>query len=86
MSTVVINGKTFKPIDTSSSPKTIVLPSNPQNYHVIEFLDINGTFDTNALTIAGNGSTIMGLAEDMVVDTKNIGFELIYIDGDWRLK
>jgi len=72
--------------DTSAGVITITLPATPLENDVIGFLDVKGTFDTNSLTVARNGKLIMGLAQDMVVSTKNMSFELIYINGDWRIK
>ncbi|BCD61755.1 phage tail fiber protein [Nitratiruptor phage NrS-5] len=72
-------------VDTSGGTKTITLPSSPANYDEIYFVDLKGTFDSTHLTIARNGKNIMGLAEDLIADTKNVSFGLIYYNGDWRL-
>ena len=81
--------KYYYSVDTSSNSITATLPSNPNNFDVIGFVDLKGTFDTNNLIIAipsGVSYTIMGLQEDMIVDVKNASFELIYYNGDWRVK
>lgn len=80
------NVNDFIKADTSASVITVTLPATPLENEVIGFLDKKGTFDTNPLSIARNGNLLMGKAEDMTVNTKNISFELIYINGDWRLK
>jgi len=72
-------------VDTSAGTITVTLPATPLEDDVIAFLDVKGTFDTNPLSIARNGNTIMGLAEDMVVDTKNISLKLRFTNNDWRL-
>jgi len=72
-------------VANKAGPITITLPATPLENDVIGFLDAKGTFDTNSLSVARNGKLIMGLAQDMVVSTKNISFDLIYINGDWRL-
>jgi hypothetical protein len=72
--------------DTSAGSFTITLPSNPSNDDTIQVVDNNSTFDTNNCILARNGETIMGLAEDMNLDVKNISMELIYNGSDWRLK
>ena len=49
---------------------------------------LNKYFDTFGINVIPNtGGSIMGTPadEDMVVDTSNICFELIYLDGNWRL-
>ena len=71
--------------DTSANAITVTLPATPLENDVISFLDVKGTFDTNPLSVARNGNNIMGLAEDLTVDTKNISFELRFINNDWRL-
>lgn len=64
---------------------TITLPATPTADDKVSFLDVVGNFSVDNLTVARNGETIMGLAEDMVVSTNNISFELIYTNSDWRL-
>ena len=77
----------FIKADTSSNAISITLPATPLEDDKIKVHDVKGTFDTNAVTIVRGGinHTIMGVAEDMVVNTKNVSFELMYINGDWRL-
>ena len=75
----------FLQVDTTTVAITVTLPSTPAVNDTIKFLDAKGTFDVKALTIARNGNTIMGVAEDMIVDTKNISFGLVFINNDWRL-
>jgi len=74
-------------VDTSSNTVEITLPSNPKNFDRVEFIDSTSSFETNALIVKRGDNThkIMGLEEDMTVNTKNISFGLIYKDGDWRL-
>jgi len=73
-------------VDTLSlTALTVTLPATPSANDTVEFVDERGSFDTAALTLARNGETIMGLAEDMVVDVKNISFGVIYNGTDWRL-
>ena len=73
-------------IDTTSGVITITLPSNPSNFQWIDFLDLKSKFETNNLIIARNGKNIMGLAEDMTINTNNESFRLVYINGDWRVQ
>lgn len=86
--TATVNGNMS--IATTTTRKTgvdtITLPATPTANDKVGFMDVKGNFSTNNLTIAGNGNNIMGLDEDMIVDTDNIAFELIYTDSNWRLK
>ena len=65
---------------------TVTLPASPVANTIIGILDNTSNFNNNNLTIGRNGNTIMGLAEDMTVSTKNISFELIFNGKDWRIK
>lgn len=73
--------------DTSGGAFSLTLPASPSVGDVVAFTDGAGTFNTNALTIARNGNKIMGLSEDMTVDTQYAAAQLVY-DGStngWRL-
>ncbi|MFK5883484.1 MAG: hypothetical protein QM489_03985 [Candidatus Izemoplasma sp.] len=67
-------------------PVNVTLPASPIENSNVQFLDAKGTFDLYNLNILRNGKTIMGLEEDMVVDSKNASFALVYTDNDWRIK
>ena len=76
--------------DTSGGAFTITLPSSPSQGDTVSFIDAEGTFDTNNLTIEPGSEKIMAqtAGDEMVVDTNNAGFALVYQDSDfgWRLK
>lgn len=71
--------------DTTSAAFTITLPLAPAANDAVYFQDAKGTFGTNNLTVARNGQTIMGVAEDLIVSADNYGFGLIYNGSDWRI-
>jgi hypothetical protein len=75
-------------IDTSSSAVTATLPSSGTAGDEIHFLDVNGTFDTNNLTVARNSHNIQGINQDMVVAVERAGFTLVYYNATqgWVLK
>jgi hypothetical protein len=54
--------------NTTGSALTITLPSSPADYTQVTLADHAGTWKTNNLTVARNGSNINGLAEDLVCD------------------
>ena len=76
--------------DTSGAAFTITLPSSPTQGDEVSFIDSEGTFDTNNLTIEPGSEKIMGntAGDEMVVDTNNAGFTLVYQDSDfgWRFR
>lgn len=73
--------------DTTAGPFTVTMPLNPVINDTVMFMDYGSSFSPNALIISRNGKNIMGLAEDMLVDTKNAAFTLLYIDAlkGWRI-
>ena len=73
--------------DTTAAAFTITLPASPGVNSTVSIADYAEKFSTNNLTIARNGSKIMGLLEDMTVSTNNVSLILTYIDATqgWRL-
>ena len=76
--------------DTSGAAFTITLPSSPSQGDAVSFIDAEGTFDTNNLTVEPGSEKIMAntAGDEMVVDTNNAGFTLVYQDSTfgWRFK
>jgi hypothetical protein len=83
--TVAANDRVF--VNTSGGAVSINLPSSPQTGDQVRFLDLSGTFDTNALTIGRNGNNIMGAAGDLTVNTENASIGLVYTGATngWKL-
>jgi hypothetical protein len=77
-------------VDTSAGAVTITLPSSPSQGDTVSFIDAEGTFDTNNLTVEPGSEKIMAntAGDEMVVDTNNAAFALVYQDSDfgWRFK
>jgi len=74
--------------NTSSSAWTLTLPAGSIGDE-ISFIDYAGTFDTNALTIAANGSEkILGSTDDLTVTVERAANTLVFTDGTqgWLLK
>jgi hypothetical protein len=74
-------------VNTQSTSVTITLPLNPNTGDTIRFLDGAGTFDFNNLIINRNGQLIMGDAENLVVNNRFAGFQLVFYNTTfgWRL-
>ena len=72
-------------VDTSGNVVTATLPAAPSTGAAVFFADAGGAYATYNLTIARNGNTIMGLAEDLTLNTNNASFGLVYNGTTWRV-
>ena len=75
-------------INTTSNACTATLPAGSIGDEC-SFIDYAGTFDTNNLTVAPDGSEkINGAAADLTVAVERAAFTLVYTDGTqgWLLK
>lgn len=72
--------------NTTSAAWTLTLPATPTAGTKVTVSDYAGMFATNNLTVARNGSNIMGLAENYICDIKNETRAFEYIDATqgWR--
>lgn len=73
--------------NTATASFTITLPATPATNATIYIADLAGTFDRNNLTVARNSSLIMGLAEDLILNIKNVSIALVYsgVTYGWKL-
>lgn len=67
---------------TNASASTLTLPASPSAGDTV-IVSIGNSRTDNV--IARNGSTVMGLAEDMTVDNANATVTLRYLNSSWRL-
>tara|TARA_Y100001963_G_scaffold159288_1_gene262369 strand:- start:1423 stop:2778 length:1356 start_codon:yes stop_codon:yes gene_type:complete len=75
-----VNGEGYF-VDTSSNAVTANLPAGSAGA-IVSFKDYAQNFDTNALTIAANGSEkIDGLTTDLLLSTEGIAVTLVYGDA-----
>lgn len=73
--------------NTAAGLFTITLPATPSVDDKITIGDVAGTWGTNKPVLGRNGSLIMGLAEDLTLDIKNLTVEVIYSGSTygWRI-
>tara|TARA_B100000900_G_scaffold414193_1_gene440170 strand:+ start:2783 stop:3115 length:333 start_codon:yes stop_codon:yes gene_type:complete len=66
--------------NSSGGAFTITLPLNGSLLvnDVVQVVDVTGSFNTNNVTLARNGSKIQNLSEDLVLDINNIAVTMIY--------
>ena len=68
-------------INTTSNVCTVTLPAGTIGDQV-SLIDYAGTFDSNALTVAANGSEkIHASTADLTVTVERAAFTLVYTDG-----
>ena len=68
-------------VDTNGGAITATLPSSPSAGNIVAIKDYQGTFSTNACTVARNGSNIRGEASDFALEKNNAGAVFIYVDA-----
>ena len=73
-------------VDTGTAARSITLPASPSNGNEVIISDRDGNAATNNITVARNGKTVAGLAEDLTIDINYARVRLRY-DGtsDWEL-
>lgn len=76
-------------LDSSGGSFILTLPPTPSIGATVEFIDINfpgSSILTNPVTVDRNGELIMGLADDLILDTENVSISLIYAGPSkgWR--
>jgi len=84
-SIITLSPNDFILADSSSGAFSLTLPLSPLENSRVTILDAKGTSKINNITILRNGSTIMGLPEDMIININNLKLELVYTTGDWRI-
>ena len=66
-----------------ASPRTLTLPGTPAENEYVIILRTAGSMLGSV--IARNGRTIMGVAENMTIDSNLAYLRLDYVDGSWRI-
>ena len=73
-------------VNTTSGAITVTLPASPSAGDIIALKDYANTWDTNAVTLARNGSKINGVCGCATLSTESQSVTLIYVDSTkgWR--
>ena len=67
--------------NTTGGTFTLTLPSSPSAGDIVALKDYAGTFDTNALLVARNGSNIEGQAADKSFSQEALSMTFVYVDA-----
>ena len=66
--------------------QSTLMPLNPDEGTIVAFSDLNDEFDTNPLTLNGNGQTFFqGTDVQYILDLKGTFAEFSFLNGYWRL-
>jgi hypothetical protein len=70
--------------DTTNGGFTVTLPAAPSVGNYIAITD-GGDWLVNSLTVARNGSTIEGSANDLILDVRDTKVEFVYDGSTWQV-
>jgi hypothetical protein len=82
--TTTATGNTQYIADTTSGAFTLTLPATPSIGTVVVIAD-GGNFGTNNLTVARNGSTIEGVADNLGINISQSLTTLLYDGTTWQV-
>lgn len=68
-------------VNSTAAARTVTLPASPSAGNIVSVKDYAGTAQTNAITIARNGSNINGAAEDVIIINQGGSVTFFYIDA-----
>jgi hypothetical protein len=71
--------------DTSGGAFTVTLPATPATGAQVVVADAGANWGTNNLTVGRNGSTIGGLAENLICDITGASVQFVYDGSTWEV-
>ena len=71
--------------NTTGGAFTVTLPATPATGDQCVVADAGGAFGTNNLTVDRNGSTISGLAENLVLNINSVSVQFVYDGTTWEI-
>lgn len=71
--------------NTTAAAFIVTLPAAPAAHDEVTFADYGNTWGTRNLTVARNGKTIEGLAENLVCNVAGVQFTMRYEGTTWRI-
>lgn len=78
-----LSANTYYAVDFTTGPFALTLPATPAVDNFVQIYRSAGSSVDS--TIVPNGETIMGLAEDLVIDSDITSLHLVYNGTDWRI-
>ena len=71
--------------NTAGGAFTVTLPATPTTGDQCVVADAGGVFGANNVTVARNGSTIVGIAQDLALDIDGVSVQFIYDGSTWEV-
>lgn len=74
--------------DTRAAGFTVTMPGTPTAGQWVLITDYGGTAGLKNITLARNGSNIMGLVEDLVINKNNVTVLMVFVNSTkgWQVK
>ena len=80
---ITLAANAYYAVDFGSSALTLTLPASPSTNDLVQLYKSAGA--SKGAVIARNGKTIMGLAENLNINTEATALYLVYNGTDWRI-
>ena len=71
--------------DTTAGSFTVTLPATPATGAQVIITDAGNAWGTNNLTVGRNGSTIEGVASDLICNISSVAVQLVYSGTTWTV-
>ena len=71
--------------NTTAGSFTVTLPATPATGAQVIITDAGNTWGTNNLTVGRNGSTIEGVASDLICNISSVAVQLVYSGTTWTV-
>jgi hypothetical protein len=83
--TLAVPGGNYE-VDTRNGPITLTMPASPTVGTVVKITDYANTFDTNNLTVDGNGNNVMFVTTGQTFNAST--FSLVFVNSEkgWSIQ
>lgn len=71
--------------NTAGGAFTVTLPATPATGDQCVVADAGGVFGSNNCTVGRNGSTIVGIAQDLALDIDGVSVQFVYSGSTWEV-
>lgn len=83
VNTALVSNSSYRVV--ANTNVTLTLPASPTNGDTIQIVDNALAENGVTITVARNGNTIEGIADDLIVDIPYVDFTIWHDNTTWRL-